>query len=241
MKREERLAYRYLKSLGLGEVVYEPERNLPPDFLISETIAVEVRRLNQNEAIAEGGALRGLEETWIPFNMQFRKLLASFGQPPAGCSWFVSYSLARPLPPWRELRSALKSHLANFRDNPSNKKVQISVSDGLEISLFPATKVHPTLFLWGAGSDHDSGGFIVHEILKNLRLCVEEKTRKIASHRHKYPTWWLVFIDLIGWGLDELDRSHLQEHWRMEHDWNKIILLDPSNATSAFELCSHPK
>jgi hypothetical protein len=78
MKREEKLAHQYLVSLGQGPVVYEPERNLPPDFLLNETIAVEVRRLNQNE-ITETGERHGLEETWIPFNVQFRKLLASFG------------------------------------------------------------------------------------------------------------------------------------------------------------------
>jgi hypothetical protein len=235
MKREEKLAHQYLVSLGLGPAVYEPERNAPPDFLLNGTIAVEVRRLNQNE-ITETGERRGLEETWIPFNMQFRKLLASFGPPRTGISWFVSYSISRPLDPWSDVRPALKRCLTIFRDNPSTGKVTMAVTKRLEIDFFPASKVHPTLFLWGAGQDYDSGGFVVHEMLKNLQMCVEEKTRVVANHRHKYPEWWLVFIDLNGWVLDEYDRSQLREHWNMEHDWDKIILISPQNPLSAFEI-----
>jgi hypothetical protein len=45
-----------------------------------------------------------------------------------------------------------------------------------------------------------------------------------------------VFIDLIGWVLDDCDRSQLREHWNMEHDWDKIILISPHNPLSAFEI-----
>ena len=96
--------------------------------------------------------------------------------------------------------------------------------------------MHPTLFLWSGGEDGDSGGFVVHEMLKNLRLCVEEKTLTVAAHRHRYPTWWLLFIDLIGWVLDEYDRQQLRAHWDMTHNWDKIILVSPQNPLLAFEL-----
>lgn len=74
------------------------------------------------------------------------------------------------------------------------------------------------------------------EMLKNLRICVAEKTEVVAPHRHKYPEWWLVFIDYIGWVLDESDRQTLREHWKMEHDWDKIIIVSPQNPLSACEL-----
>ena len=75
--RSEQLALTYLESLRLGPVTHEPDGNVPPDFLIDGRIAVEVRRLNQNEAVANGH--RGLEETAIPLNARLRKLLASLG------------------------------------------------------------------------------------------------------------------------------------------------------------------
>jgi hypothetical protein len=48
MNREEKVAKTYLEKLGLGEVLFEPNGNVPPDFLINGRIAVEVRRLNQH-------------------------------------------------------------------------------------------------------------------------------------------------------------------------------------------------
>jgi len=237
MKREEELAHRYLVSLGRGPVLYEPEPNLPPDFLVSGTTAVEVRRLNQN-VITDSGERQALEETWIPFNMRFRRLLASFGPPREGVSWFVSYSFRRPLPPWHELRPVLMQLLSTFQEQPAAGEINISVMKALEINFSPASDVHPTLFLWGAGQDLDSGGFVVYEMLKNLRLCVDEKTLTVAPHRYKYPEWWLVFVDLIGWVLDSQDRQMLLEHWNVKHNWDKIILISPINPLSAFELVS---
>ena len=47
MKNEdEKIVYKYLQSLGYTDIIYEPDGNIPPDFLIDDTIAVEVRRLN---------------------------------------------------------------------------------------------------------------------------------------------------------------------------------------------------
>lgn len=48
MNKDERIAERYLKSLNIGEVAYEPDGKIPPDFLVNGCIAVEVRRLNQH-------------------------------------------------------------------------------------------------------------------------------------------------------------------------------------------------
>jgi hypothetical protein len=45
-----------------------------------------------------------------------------------------------------------------------------------------------------------------------------------------------VFIDLIVWVLDDCDRNQLREHWNMQHDWDKIILISPHNPLSAFEI-----
>jgi hypothetical protein len=63
--------------------------------LVNGTIAVEVRRLNQNE-ITESGH-RGLEVTRIPLAARIRKLLSTFGPSRSGISWFC-HDFKRPLP-----------------------------------------------------------------------------------------------------------------------------------------------
>ncbi len=49
MDTSERIVWEYLLHRGFRDVVYEPEGKVPPDFLVDNRVAVEVRRLNQNE------------------------------------------------------------------------------------------------------------------------------------------------------------------------------------------------
>ncbi len=48
MDTSESLVRDFLLYRGYADIVYEPDGNVPPDFLIDGRIAVEVRRLNQN-------------------------------------------------------------------------------------------------------------------------------------------------------------------------------------------------
>jgi hypothetical protein len=98
MEVSEELVNKHLVHLGFKSVEYEPDGNIPPDFLVEGRIGIEVRRLNQNELTGSG--FRGLEEVTIPLQMKMIKLLASLGPAESGVSWFVCYSLKRPLPPW---------------------------------------------------------------------------------------------------------------------------------------------
>ena len=55
MDASEIVAYKYLEYRGFKKIVFEPEgKSTPPDFFVDDRIAVEVRRLNQNEASLPG-------------------------------------------------------------------------------------------------------------------------------------------------------------------------------------------
>src|SRR2546426_401166 len=73
MDDSERTILESLQNQDLGDVVYEPDGNVPPDFLVNGRIAVEVRRLNENVETDEGH--RGLEEISKPLNVLVRKAL----------------------------------------------------------------------------------------------------------------------------------------------------------------------
>ena len=235
MDDSEKVAHAYLLNLARGAVVYEPDGNLPPDFSVNGTIAVEVRRLNQNEITDSGH--RGLEETRIPLAARMRRLLSSFGPPPFGVSWFVSYEFGRPLPEWKELNSALREYLLTFRDNPvTEREVSATICKGFEIELHRASDLHSQFFVPGGSGDDDTGGWVFQETQKNLRLCIEEKTRKVSPYRHKYPEWWLVLIDRIGFGVEACDEKLYREHLRIAHSWDKVVLISPDNPRWAFEL-----
>jgi hypothetical protein len=235
MDHSEKLAHEHLRHLGFRDITYEPDGNVPPDFLVDKRIAVEVRQLNQNQITDSGYS--GLEEAAIPLFMKFKNFLNSFGPVDTGESWFVHYRFRRPLPPWNQLQATVRQRLTVFRDNQRPQhRVKIFISEDFELDLIPATNAQPTFFVSGGYSDSDSGGWVFGETQKNLRICIDEKTRKITRVRSKYQEWWLILIDFIGYGVDDCDRKLYREHLAIDHNWNKIILINPLNPRSAFEL-----
>jgi hypothetical protein len=237
MDESESLVRNHLQHRGFKRIVYQPDGNIPPDFLVDGRIAVEVRRLNENE-VTESGELCGLETLRISTQRKLHKLLRSLGPAASGNSWFVGLNLKRPVPRWKHVEPELRRQLEEFRDNESGQRLcTIKVAEGLEIKIFhKASRLHPTCFVFGACSDHDTGGFVLSNTQRNLRLCVQEKMRKIAPVRHKYPEWWLVFVDQISFGVGDCDQELFREHLGVEHDLDHVILLNPQDARRAFHL-----
>ena len=107
----------------------------------------------------------------------------------------------------------------------------------MRLTFTRASKVHPQLFVLGGSSDDDSGGWVVAEMAKNLRICIAEKSVKVAKVRSRYSEWWLAFEDRIGYGAsDEDDRRQLRELVQRDDQWSRIILVNPLQPTVGFEL-----
>lgn len=234
MDSSEKIVFDYLSHQGFKDVVYEPDGNVPPDFLLDGRIAVEVRRLNQNEQTESGP--RGLEEVAKPLWSRMNRLVKSLGPPIVRASWYVCYRFKRPVPPWKQLEPRLRDALLDFRDGNNHQRTRIDCSDGFSLQILPAGTLYSTFFVLGGCVDRDSGGWVLPELERNLRICVDEKSRKVSRVRTKYPEWWLLLVDHIGHGLSKLDREQFREQLQMVHDWNKIILVDPLNTNRAIEV-----
>ena len=235
MDHSEKVVFQYLKSRGFINIVYEPDGNIPPDFTIDGRIAVEVRRLNENEKTTTGH--RGLEEVSKPLTALIEKALVATGPPTFGVSWFVWYSYRCPLPPWRKLDIALRNVLREIREQPELGTRRVCVADTLRLSFTRATELHPNLLVLGSWSDHDSGGFVISDMVQNIRICMAEKALKVSKVRSKYSEWWLAFDDRIGYGdLDKADRNQLRKLVQLDVPWSKIILVNPLTPSDGFEM-----
>ena len=84
--------------------------------------------------------------------------------------------------------------------------------------MLRAGRPYSDFFVLGGHTDGDSGGFVLSEMDRNIRICVVQKTKKIARVRDKYPHWWLVLVDRIGYGLRDSDREELR-HMRKRECW----------------------
>jgi hypothetical protein len=215
-------------------IVYEPDGNVPPDFLVDGTTAIEVRRLNQNHY--DGAQTKGLEEVAIPLWKKIEKLVKSFGPPTAGESWFVYFRFGRPVESWKTLEPKISAALQAFSQRADREKGAILADNGFEADVFRASKVHSTMFVMAGCSDNESGGWLLSEMETNIRYCASEKSRKISGVRGKYSQWWLALVDHIGYGLDDFDREMFRDQVSIEHDWDKIIIIDPRDPTRYFEI-----
>jgi hypothetical protein len=231
MDATEALAARYLESLGLGPVVYEPDGNVPPDFVLGTRVAVEVRRLNQGESL--DGRIRGYEETRIPLIEAVRNAIAESG-PPRDHSWFVSVSFRRPAPAPRTAYKIVREALLSFRGQAPPASLVLAKS--IRLRFLAASKLHDHAFVLGGYSDTDAGGFVLGEMLEYIPIYVREKARKVAKYRHRYPEWWLVLVDLIGYGAGLDEREELASALKWTGEWQKIILVSPLDPTKAVVL-----
>ena len=237
MKNSDKWAHEYLTSRGFAEVVYEPDGNVPPDFLIDGRIAVEARRFNQHDRAPNRP--RGLEVLSKPVVTTVRRAIKSMGPPlrSAPSSWFVQYTIKRPVPPRKELTRLVTAALGSFRDQPHHQPVMLRVSPAITLTLHRASSVHPTFFVLGAWSDRDHEIFTMAAAIRNIQICIAEKTRKAAPYRRKYPEWWLVLEDHISFdGFNASERVRLRELAEIDSDWDKIILVNPNNRAIGFEL-----
>jgi hypothetical protein len=229
MKMDERIVEGYLKSLQIGEVLYEPDGKVPPDFLVDGRIAVEVRRLNQHYEVE--GNLRALEQDTIPLRQRLENLLAEIRHINPG-TWFVMFSFRRPLPDWRLLRQKLKDALHAFLEQPSDQIWRIEVVRGFTITTIRATSVKDRSFLIGGYTDGDVGGWVVAELIRNMSAYIAEKTRKVGPYLNRYPGWWLVFVDYIG---QESEAADVRAHITRAQPWAKVLVLNPMSGR-AYEI-----
>jgi len=86
------------------------------------------------------------------------------------------------------------------------------------------------------GYTDDSGGWLLSIMEENLKLCIDEKSAKVARVRSKYAEWWLVLVDHIGYGLGLHDQKMLKEKISISHNLDKVIVLAPNDHTRAFEI-----
>lgn len=232
-------AYGFLTHAGYKNIQYEPDGNCPPDFLIDNSIAIEVRRLNQNYAAGNGS--RGLEETSIPLWSAIQKLGSEFGKPVDSQSWFVRFTFSRPEPDWKILKPQLHDALLRFKMSTPKVSGVILELPNFKLKVNRAGGQYNDLYVMGGGSDLDSGGYVLAEMERNIRLCVLEKSKKTRDFRSKYQRWWLVLVDHISRGLDAGEVALLENDFSIAHDWDKILIIDGRDYTRSFEIGSSGK
>ena len=232
MDRSEAVVHELLANMGFLSIVYEPDGNIPPDFVVDGEIAVEVRRLNQN--FDDGSGARGLEETTAPLWQKMTRLVESIGEAD-GNSWFVFFSFSRPVPRWKDLEPGLRCALLEFKANANRRMGTIYSVPNFQLRVGEASGPLESFFRMGGMSDRQAGGWVVAELISNIQHCASEKLRKIEPHRSKYKKWWLALTNHTGFGLGEHEHQQLRQHLPRPTGWDKVLLINPSDPSKWIE------
>jgi hypothetical protein len=229
MKEEEKWAKEYLLYRGFEEntIVFEPHCSRTPDFLVDGRIAIEVRRLNQHVKTASGKR-EPLEELAKPLRDRLKRLLTSMGPPTNGVSWYVASWLRRPQLT-KNWEAVVRKKLQPFQSaTVESEGEDIEIDRNFCLMLKRAREPKSLGFILAAHADRDANGWAIPKLEKNITLCINEKTKKIAPYRTEYPEWWLVLIDFVLPGM--------QEQIQVKHDWDKVLVVPPSNYPGAYEV-----
>jgi hypothetical protein len=233
MNDSENIAFAHLKFRGFTNPVFEPDGQVTPDFVLDGRIAVEVRRLNKHERDSQPS--RGLEETAFPLLMGMQKLAASFG-PAKNEAWYLGLDFGRPFPTWPKLAKLARSFLEQVRDSHSSSPLTRQLAHRVELEVVPSTNITGDIFHLAMCTDDDSSGWVLEDFERSLRLCIEDKSRKTAAFRPRYGEWWLLLVDHVSYSLSEFSRAQFKQSVHVEHDWNRVIIVNPLDHTHYFEL-----
>jgi hypothetical protein len=238
IKPGEQVAIEYFTTKGYVNIIHEPNGQIPPDLLLNNSIAVEVRRLNQFKDI--DGLIQPLED--LEFNLlpRINKLIKSFDSSATGQSCFVSYDFQRPLQIDDQLMKKIETIFIEHLNYIDQKK-HYQVNEMFSLRFFPASKNFNKAFVLGSYSDDDRGGLVISNIMDSLRLIIKEKEKKIKPYKDKYEVWWLALNDHIGDGLDEIDIQQLKEVFDIDTFFDRIIFISIFDATYGSEFIVNQK
>ena len=173
----------------------------------------------------------------IPLWQRFKRFLPTLGPSQNGECWYVGLDFRRPLEGWKTLGPLIEAQLRAFMARPERTWTTIQIVENLSLDLLRSGKDHGSFFLLGASSDDDSGGWVMGDVERNLRLCTMEKEAKIAPYRSRYKSWWLVLAGHIDNALDPEDRVVFRSDVlpRIPHNFFKVVMIDPRDYRRAFE------
>lgn len=236
MDETESIAKRFLGSRGFTTIDYEPDGNVPPDFVCDYETAVEVRRLNKN--LRNGNRQEGLETTAVPVVRLVKKILESYGPPVGGQSWFVLPRFRRPGPNRQKTEKLIRDRLDLLLSSSAPKAFDEILAHNLQLKLFASSTEGRHLFELAGYNDLDSSGFIVDDIVDNLDYVLDEKHQKILKYKGNYLKWWLVLPNYISPFLYPEDKYCVSQRLEIRSRFDKVVLLDPRNSTVQIELPS---
>lgn len=236
MNKDEKRAKEFLEK-HYSNIQFEPIKNAPPDFLINNNIAVEVRRLNQNHF--DGDKIKGLEEVDIPLHHAIYEVLNSFRDRFNGTTYYILVNFQRPLKSSiHEIKNELSKSLEKFLSSNWSLPTKVNLDENVGIEIIQRTEpIENELFHLGSSYDNDTGGGVGNIYFNNIDFCLTDKSKKIAKVNTTYDEWWLILLNHIYFlGLENQRRIEFLKSELSLRNFDKLLILHPKKLEVSLSL-----
>ena len=233
---DERRARQWLKSQGYTDIRdLSADGQDPPDFVVDGRIGVEVRRLNV--MIEDNGEYLGAESLEKPLERTIGKVLKDVGEPPGGYSVDVSCdllatSLPEPEVTRKQVGQAVDEYV-NILDKawqsgeaPESWWAHLKGRLSMHFHPFSAPGSGRFILMPVEAATH-MRGWVVKDLIDNIRRCIADKTDKIKHKVHLYPEWWLVLVerDLYAPGKSDDSWITVRNGLGDTKPWSRVVVL----------------
>ena len=202
MDNNESRVEQWLQSQGYTNIQFVTDTNdQPPDFIVNNSIAVEVRRLNW----MFGDENQGLEGIEKPLEQNILSGLEAAEQPPQGHKVFVSCDLLHTDLPDKEVVISEVKKAANKYTKCIKESIHCGqrpphsrdeTSFGMSIRFDTLTNSATNQFeLMGVVAGIGDAGWVARDSIDNINRCINEKTNKIKDKHDLYTEWWLMLVE----------------------------------------------
>ncbi len=234
MNKDGKIAEKYLIKLFNNKIDYEHDGNIPPDFSIGD-LAIEVRRLNRN--YLNDSKVEGLEELQFRIQNVLKKSLELFNSKNIDESYWVFILYGKEINyNTRHLFKQFNKTLQQFLDSDLPDNSKFKVNNFIEMGFLKAHKKYNKLFKNLGGTNFNTFGFVNAVIIENVSYCISEKSSKILPYKNKYKSWWLILVNHLYANLKIEDNLEIKKYLSSTGEFEKVIVLDPSNLEVIFEL-----
>ena len=175
----------------------------PPDFVVDNRIAVEVRRLNWMTDATKPN--QSAEELEMPLENTIRKVMEEARPAPGDYDVNVQCDLFRASLPDREVTReqvgrAVVEYICILNEalQSEGKPVrwETDLECGIVIFFHPTSTPRAGKFDLGPVCVVPSSLLVVANSIDNINRCIVDKTSKIQDKICCYSQWWLVLVDV---------------------------------------------
>lgn len=217
---------RFLKSLGLGSVIYEPlGRHTFPDFSVEGRIGIECTELV--DIVEINGVSHNATEKAPAIIQTLKNAIEAVSIGNYKESWFVNVVYCLQVN-----KSATAGRLKKYLTDLGASEIQVDrehiIDDLLRVDFVRASSHLETPFRLGGISDNQGAVFVISTLVDQVTDAMAKKSKRLIESAAVFEEWWLaVFSHLTMSSLCAEELAFVQRKFAGNGSWSKVLLINP--------------